>query len=395
MTNSSLNAQDSVFAHREMLHGCVKDGTLSEQVLSALLPSGNAIEYERQLWDYKLVLPTLNISQKPSEAALEEFNGAICEIIKDIVAFYNSYGGYLVIGVANLPRKIKGFSGNFDCDDINKRVLAATGQQIECFYRKFSVANLEKLDVEVGLLLIPQRLDGRVPAQFIKDASKKISGKQAFAKGDIYFRFADSCIQARSSEDYAFLFTPNRRRFSAGLSLQTSPVLFSSMGDRDPGFIQFVGREEYLALLWRWFLDKFISVKLLAGIGGVGKTALAREFAEQVGRAAPFGFERIIWLSAKRQYYTAINGKYIPSGKVDFSGVEELLQEIALQLGASESEVSVEIGREALMQTVIDSLRIIPALVVIDDVDSLGPEICCGQVISDTTIGSCAAIFRS
>ncbi|WP_454774797.1 RNA-binding domain-containing protein [Janthinobacterium tructae] len=373
MEDNSIN--ESVFSHRIKLHDHVKKGSLNEDVLKMLIPEGEPIEYERQLWDYKLDFPSLNKTEKSTEAELSSFNGSMSEIIKDIVSFYNSYGGYLVIGISNSPKKIIGIKSNFDCDEINKRVLASTGQQIECFFKKFEKTNQSGEKVNIGLLFIPQRSDGKAPAQFLKDAQRKESGKQPFAKGDIYFRFADTCIQAKTSEDYAFLFTPKRRNFSPEISLQSSPVLFSNMGDRDPGFIQFVGREEYLALLWKWFLDKFNSVKLLAGIGGVGKTALAREFTEQVGRAAPFGFERIIWLSAKRQFYTAINGNYIPSGRVDFNGVDELLREISLELGADESEVNIEIGREALMDVAISYLRLLPAVVVVDDVDSLDPEI--------------------
>jgi tetratricopeptide (TPR) repeat protein len=398
--NSTSN--DSVFSQREKLHEFVKSGIITESVLNILLPDGEPIDYERQLWDYKLELPALPKDCKPSEIQLAEFNGAIAEVMKDVVSFYNSFGGYIVIGVTNSPKKIVGITSDFDCDEINKRVLAATGQQIECFYKKFEVLCEEKNRVKIGLLFIPQRKDGHVPAQFLKDSAKKISGKQPYSKGDIYFRFADSCIKAASSEDYAFLFTPNRRVFSAPHSLHSSPVLFSNMGDRDPGFIQFVGREEYLAQLWKWFLDKYNSVKLLAGIGGVGKTALAREFAEQVSSAAPFGFERIIWLSAKRQYYTAINGQYIPSGRVDFNGVEDLLREIALELGANDTEVPSDLDRESLMEIVISSLKIIPAIVIVDDIDSLDPEIqqdvfhtliaVFGQTVGKSTLGSRALL---
>lgn len=369
-----MDALDSVFSHRSKLYSFVKDGNLTEEVISALLPDGDPIEYERQLWDYKLELPKLPVGTRASAEELSEFNGAMAEVIKDVAAFYNSYGGYILIGVSNSPREIVGLSSNFDCDELNKRVLASTGQQIECFYKKFEVKKGKKSKT-IGLLYIPQRVDGVPPAQFLKDAPKKESGKQPYSKEDIYFRFADQCIQAKTSEHLSFLFTPGRRVFSIASTNQQSPILFSNLGDRDPGFIQFVGRDEYLASLWRWFLDKFNSVKLLAGIGGVGKTALAREFTEQVALSAPFGFERIIWLSAKRQFFTAINGKYLPTGRVDFIDVDGLLREIGRDLGASEGELAPESSREELMEVIIGVLRILPALVIVDDVDSLAPEI--------------------
>lgn len=334
---------------------------------------GSLIEYERQLWDYKLELPALLKGRKPTETELLEFNGAFAEVMKDAVAFYNSYGGYIVAGVSNSPRSLVGVQGDFDCDELNKRLLAATGKAIECFYKVFDRRNGPESTVRIGLLLIPQRQDVVTPAQFTKDAPLKISGKKAYARHDIYFRSADQCIKAESSDHFAFLFTPGRRVLEDSRLIIT-PILDSNLGPRDPGFVQFVGRESYLTELWQWFLDRFNPVKLLAGIGGVGKTALAREFAEKIARTAPFGFQKIVWLSAKRQYYTAVNASYVPAGRVDFSSVEELLKEICFNLGMNESDFSEDACREDLMQSAIDVLTSFPALVIVDDLDSLAPD---------------------
>ena len=370
----SMLENEGVFAHKAKLYAYVKAGQLNDEVIEALLPGGNPISYERQLWDYKLEFPTLPIGRKPTEQELAEHNGAIAEIVKDAAAFFNSFGGYIVSGISNSPKELVGISCNFDCDELNKKIFAATGHNIECCFSKFKVGSGAG-QKEVGLLFIPQREDDQVPAQFIKDAPLKKSGKKPYSKGDIYFRFADQCIRAEQSEHYSFLFTPNRRVISNSGARQPAPVLFSNAGDRDPGFIEFIGREEYLAVLWKWFLDKFNSVKLLAGIGGVGKTALAREFCDQVARSAPFGFQRIIWLSAKRQFFTAINGQYVPSSRVDFSGVDELLREISMELSVSDEEACLELGREALMEVTINALQILPSLVVVDDIDSLEPDV--------------------
>ncbi|NIE63199.1 RNA-binding domain-containing protein [Burkholderia sp. Ax-1719] len=367
-------ANESVFAHKARLYGFVRCGQLDEEVLRALLPNGEPLEYERQLWDYKLKLPSLPSSRKPTAEELAEFNGAMAEVMKDVAAFYNSFGGYIVAGVRNSPRDIVGFSDGFDCDELNKRFLAVTGQQVECCFRTFTTR--ETADKAIGILFIPQRGYEKLPAQFGKDAPQKPSGKRPYGKGDIYFRFADQCIRAESSEHFAFLFAPGKRAIQHIAIAQTPvPVMASNLADRDPGFIEFVGREDYLASLWKWFLDKYNSVKLLAGIGGVGKTTLAHEFCDQVASASPFGFHRIIWLSAKRQFYTAVNGQYVPSSRVDFADVEDVLRTICLELGALEEDVPLDAGREALMDRAIEALRILPALVVVDDIDSLEPDL--------------------
>jgi hypothetical protein len=347
---------------------------MNDEVVDALLPKGEPFQYERQLWDYKLELPQLPPGRKPTDDELAEFNGDVSEIIKDAAAFYNSYGGYILVGVRNSPREIVGFSGSFDCDDLNKRILAATGQAIECFFKTLQTDHANGSKKTLGLLLIPQRPDGKVPAQFIKDAAQKKSGKKPYSKNDIYFRTADQCIRAELSEHYTFLFTPGRRVFTASAHIALSPILDSNLGPRDPSFIEFVGRETYLTNLWKWFLDRFNPVKLLAGIGGVGKTALAREFCEQVARAAPFGFQKIVWLSAKRQFYSAINGRYVPSSRIDFDNVDGLLRQICLELGFLDDEVPSDFTREQLMDAAISALKTIPALVVVDDIDTLEPE---------------------
>lgn len=372
--SNTADGNGSVYSHKARLYDFISRGVMTEEVLEALLPEGEPLAYERQLWDYKLELPQLSGTGKSSDEELATLRGEMCEIIKDAVAFYNSYGGYILIGVRNSPREIVGFNGNFDCDELNKRIAAATGESIECFFRNFSVKNTQQEKVTLGMLFVPQRPDDRVPAQFLKDAAQRKGGKKAYSRNDIYFRSDDQCIRAESSEHYTFLFTPGRRALSISPSIALSPILDSNLGPRDPGFIEFVGRENYLATLWKWFLDRFNPVKLLAGLGGVGKTALAREFCEQVARAAPFGFQKIVWLSAKRQYYTAISGRFVPASRIDFDSVESLLRELCLELGLTMEEVPEDSVREQLIEASISALVVMPALVVIDDIDSLEPE---------------------
>lgn len=347
---------------------------MTDEVVDALLPNGEPLAYERQLWDYKLELPHLINDRKPTENELAEFNGNVCEIIKDAVAFYNSFGGYILAGVRNSPRELVGFSDSFDCDDLNKRIAAVTGRSIECYFKTFQRSDEGGTSRTLGLLFIPQRPDDAIPAQLLKDAAPKASGKRPYARNDIYFRSADQCIKAETSDHYTFLFTPGRRALRASAHTSLSPILDSNLGPRDPAFIDFVGRESYLASLWGWFLDRFNPVKLLAGIGGVGKTALARQFSEQIARAAPFGFQKVVWLSAKRQFYTAVSGRYVPSTRIDFDGVDGLLRKICLELGLTDEEAPLDATREHLMESAMAALLTMPSLVIVDDIDSLEPE---------------------
>ena len=57
----------------------IEVGDDSERVVGHLWSSNNIYPHEGWLWDYKRDLPN--------------GNAALCEILKSIQAFYNSYGG--------------------------------------------------------------------------------------------------------------------------------------------------------------------------------------------------------------------------------------------------------------------------------------------------------------
>lgn len=361
---------NGIFGRRTRLFKYITSGLISEDVVTELLPEGKPHEYEKQLWDYKEKLPSLPEGYKPNRAILTEYNFQLSEIIKDAVSFYNSYGGYLLIGVSDSPREIVGFNSNFDCDELNKRIKNETGHDIDCHYKTHRIKENEK-KFNIGLLLIPKRDDKFPPAQFKKNSPENENGKRAYRKGDIYFRDGSECKPAVNADDFSFLCAHGCRRLSYSASGYDCKFLDNNLGAKDPGFIQFVGREEYLTELWKWLFDKYMPVKLLTGLGGVGKTTLAREFIEDIIRSAPVQYERVVWLSAKEQFYTAIKGEYKPTTRVDFYNLNSLLISILQEIGWPEDHIDFEWVREELLDKIIDSLSEIPILLIIDDVDSL------------------------
>src|ERR1700757_396052 len=81
----------------------VQAGAFGPEVLSHLLPGGNPHRFEKSLWDYKERLPTSPHDRRMSEAEKHSIDWEVSRIVKDVVSFYNSYGGYLVIGVRDNP----------------------------------------------------------------------------------------------------------------------------------------------------------------------------------------------------------------------------------------------------------------------------------------------------
>jgi hypothetical protein len=371
--SKTFDLEESLFSRRRRLHTYIRNGQLDGRVLNELLPNGDPHLFERQLWDYKEKLPVLSTKAALNENMKRLHELEIAEVVKDVVSFYNSYGGYLVIGVTDQPRMVTGFNKHFNCDALNRMVKSATRQDIECTFALLDVQTSTG-GKRVGLLHIPQRSEDQGPAQFVKDAPNGPTGKKAYTKDGIYFREGDECRRAQSSEDFTFLCSQGRRQFIAADPLVQPIPLDNNLKERDPGFIRFIGRDEYLQQMWQWLCDKYNPGKLLAGIGGVGKTTIAREFAEQIIKSPPLGFERVIWFSAKQRYYTAILGQYKPTTRVDFTDVTSLLKALLLELGILETEIDAEWTRTELLDEVIKALRIIPSFVVIDDVDSLDPE---------------------
>lgn len=361
---------ESTFEVRRRTYGLIRKGILGPEVVSLLLPEGDPFLYEKQLWDYKSELPAQLPQAKPSDTEVARYNAKMADVVKDAVAMYNSYGGYLVIGVNDNPRAIIGFTAQFNCDDLNKRIYYATKHEVDCHFGFFECP-MKTGTKTIGIVLVPQRSEHREPAQFLRDAPKHDNGRLAYRKHELYLRVGDECRPAHTSDDYTFLCSQGRRQFVAPTELGLTSVLCSNLGPRDPGFIQFIGRDEYLQDLWRWLCDRFSPARLLAGLGGVGKTTIAREFAEAVARSAPLGLENVIWLSAKKQFYAAVLEKYVPTTRVDFNDVDTMLRAILLELGSTADMLSDEWSRDELLEETISTLRVMPSLVIIDDLDSL------------------------
>jgi predicted HTH transcriptional regulator len=113
---------------------------------------------------------------------------AWCEIIKDIVAFANSGGGVILIGVADdgqgSGQDTSAFRG-YDTANITNRIAKYTGYQ---FSDEIEIVEIDRAGTRNAAILISAT---EVPVPFIKPGTYAVSGgKQAsaFAQGTLYFR---------------------------------------------------------------------------------------------------------------------------------------------------------------------------------------------------------------
>ena len=199
--------QDSIHTRRRSLTALIDEGAVDERVLALILPNGIPLPDEDQFWDYKSELP---LAARTS-AEKDNYDIKITHLIKDVVAFYNTNGGYILAGIDDSDKSVVGFNGEFDANDISKRIHGFTKITIDVKYRSLVIGNKP-----IGLIYIPRRPIKSDPAQFLKAAPAAENGRRAFSKNDLYLRSREECRPAQSAEDFSILFQRRRDYDVAG-----------------------------------------------------------------------------------------------------------------------------------------------------------------------------------
>jgi len=118
-----------------------------------------------------------------------------------------------------------------------------------------------------------------------------------------------------------------------------------------------------------WIREPEQRLWLLAGDGGKGKTAIAYEFATRVAEDAPKPLDVVIWLSAKRQRF--LEGHAAEIETPDFWDLGSALERVLSAYGwLHKSSADMKQRQEEAL----DHLEVLPALVILDDIDSLEGE---------------------
>jgi len=138
---------------------------------------------------------------------------------------------------------------------------------------------------------------------------------------------------------------------------------------RESVVIDFVGRGKEMEELWEWFLDPVSRRWALAGEGGKGKTALAYNFAFDVKLKAPQPYQTVFWVSAKRRRF--LEGLTVGINEPDFYDLDSALSTLLNQYGWLDE---IDFPIESKRKRVLELLNEFPALLVVDDVDSVEVE---------------------
>ncbi|MBP7964656.1 MAG: hypothetical protein KBG20_18625 [Caldilineaceae bacterium] len=130
-----------------------------------------------------------------------------------------------------------------------------------------------------------------------------------------------------------------------------------------PTFTRLFGTDDILATLKSFLVDRvhgwLISVE---GMGGSGKTALARQAVEDLVKERHF--KRALWITARQQNFDEGRLRIIPLPALTYTG---LLEQLADRLHLPQSTRRIEDERS---QTLRKALRDVPTILVVDNLES-------------------------
>lgn len=341
-------------------------GDLSTKVLNLLVADGQFIPHECDFWDYKERFPDLGDSI------------AVGKTLIDIVSLHNSFGGYLLFGVAESADRLRCVASNGplpthrDMDALRAKIEGYSGgPKIEISMARLQY-KLGPSDAELALLHVAPRRHDQQPFVMMKCGPEE-GKKPIFNPGVIYLRWGGKCIPQQSAEHMRFVLSARRSSSPlADVAIPSIKIHDNTLPDKQRICPNFVGRERLIERLWQWMPAEFDRMRVLAGEGGRGKTSIAFEFATEVCRVGPPGVARVLWFSGKQKQFIASLDAYTTFAQVDFCDAASLMRAIGSAYALTDEETAVTEGRDVLMRRVIEAVRHYPALIIVDDVDSVG-----------------------
>ena len=365
---NSLNLSWNIGPLREEIAQLSDRGTISEDVVLPLLKDGYGAPLEFEMLDFKETMV--------SPVGLDR-------IAKTIVAMHNTFGGYLIFGVADI-RNGMGFPvvgvdpTEINVEQLRDHVAGNTEARILITGCHVRVRAVGGDDVTAVLIHIPRRRQGEDVVVFKKNA-KTVSpkSKAEFSVGDFYFRNGDTTEKALGSKIF-WLSGKRENPYCPGgqrreLFSQKRNLIQHNLPDRSAICPKFIRREAMLDRLWAWLGDDLSHWRVIAGEGGLGKTSVAYEFAEQLLRYPEQPFDQVLWLSAKQQQFDGMRNAYRRMPETHYHSFDELLTILCLSLGYKEDEVSNR-SQNDRRRMLRDGLILIPSFIVVDDVDSLDKD---------------------
>lgn len=279
------------------------------------------------------------------------------EFIKDLTAFANSKGGYLIYGVTNNFEWI-GLDDRSD-DNCDEAIIANVIDEYVDGTITF-ISNVVEIDgnsffviyVYPSIEILPFKKDG----QYNKvgwGKNTKAKNLNVFARGDVYCRRNSRSIKADN-----LFFTQKRNNFKTIENVTTQTTLYN----------EFIGRKEALEELSQKLNNDNNRIIQIDGIGGIGKTTFVHYFCRMlIDDRYDNSYEFIIWTSSKRNKYTPTGIKLISEF---ISNYEDLLKDIYkfIEMHSLEEDSDNEIEIEDIVLNFLANNKV---LLIVDNLETL------------------------
>lgn len=281
------------------------------------------------------------------------------EFVKDIAAFNNTKGGYLIFGVSN-SFEWKGLdersSARIDDADISNVVDSYLSNHVDF------VSNVVEIEGNSFLVIYVFQAESINP--FKKEGSymkKRWGGTKSeqvvvFKNGDVYCRRG-----SRSMKADALFYSQKKVNFRIIENVQSQSKMYN----------EFVGRETQLDDLYEKVTNNNNRVIQVDGIGGIGKTAFVHYFCSKlITGDFKSDFQFIVWTSAKQDRFSPDGIRVI---KEYVSNCDDLFESIVDFLKDKKilDDLDDEMDSQLLADRFLSDNRV---LLIIDNLETLNDQ---------------------
>ncbi len=282
-------------------------------------------------------------------------NKSKLELVKDIVSFANTKGGYIIFGVTNNFDWI-GLDNRSDLDFDDAKLADLLENYVENQIN--FISNIIEIENKSFLLLyiypsneiICFKKDGQY--EKTKWGSTKPTPQNVFKKSDIYCRRSSRSIKA----DNVF-FQKKKVDFKIIENVLSQNNLYN----------EFIGREESIIDIHQKLKNNNNRIIQIDGIGGIGKTSFVHHFCKKIinKELEDFDFEFIIWTSSKRDKYTPQGIKNIEEYNSNYNDLIKDVYTFIQEFGLSDEEST------DYEDTCIKFLSTYKVLLIVDNLETL------------------------
>jgi hypothetical protein len=294
---------------------------------------------ENRYWDYK------------QEIHLGD-NFQIAELAKDILAFHNTEGGAIIVGITNEYSAIGvPHSAILDTKHLQDKIRRFVGESVRVFQDAIEVSPGKFL----WLIFIPKYAEA--PQSMHADGPHRL-GRPVFTKGQFFYRDGDEVRLCKSEGDIERVFRGFSTEHLAAYNYEVDEPYFRLL---NPNCEQFVGRRQKIDEV-KTKLSLRHPIVALDGLGGVGKTALAikavRELYDEGNR-----YFFIVSVSAKSKIWLG----HVQPKRAAFAGLHGLLAEIAMVF----PDIQPTDDTSVLKDAIISLMRDCNGLLLIDNLEEI------------------------